>query len=129
MAFEEAAVAVGAPAVERDAVGPGADVEATPADSVRRHPIGDGHGGVGVLGSDQPVDAIEERPMIGRDGIDVGADGVVHGSAQPVKAGSAVTAPGATAEAVDVVATTLDVVTDPVVVVGAAASMVRSFSG
>src|SRR6185369_16344086 len=78
MALDEPAVATLAPAVQRHAVLPRADVQPLLPYLVRRDAVGDAYGRVGRHRADQPVDAIEHRSVLGRDRGDVVRDRVGH---------------------------------------------------
>jgi hypothetical protein len=84
MALGEAAVAALPPAVDRDPVLPGADVESPLADLVGRDLVGQRHVSLRVRGHDQPVHPVEQRPVRRVDGVDVPLYGFVHGDTSPV---------------------------------------------
>src|SRR2546430_7855798 len=65
----EARVAALLPAVDRHPVLPHADVEATSADLVGGDLLREHHRGVGVHLEDQPVEAVEQGPVLGGDGV------------------------------------------------------------
>jgi hypothetical protein len=78
MAFGEAAVAALPPAVDRDPVLPGADVEPALANLVGRDLVGQRHVCLRVRGHDQPVHPVEQRPVRRVDGVDVAPNLFVH---------------------------------------------------
>jgi hypothetical protein len=84
MALGEAAVAALPPAVDRDPVLPGADVEPPLADLVGRDLVGQRHVSLRVRGHDQPVHPVEQRPVRRVDGVDVPLYGFVHSDTSPV---------------------------------------------
>ena len=71
MAADEAAVVVGAPAVQRDAVLPDAHVESPIADHVGRHLVGEDDLHRWLEVADQTVHPVEERSVLGCDRVDV----------------------------------------------------------
>jgi CheY-like chemotaxis protein len=97
MALGEAAVVPLSPAVDRDSVLPGADVEPPLADLVGGDLIGQRHVGVRVGGHDQLVHPVEQRAVGGVDGVDVIPYGFIHGSASPVTTASSRTSGARTA--------------------------------
>src|SRR5579875_156671 len=71
VAGEELAAALLRPAVDRQAVLPRADVHAPAADLVGGHLVRKDDAGVRVRGEDEPVDAVEQRPVLRCDAVDV----------------------------------------------------------
>jgi hypothetical protein len=78
MAGDEAAVVALLEAVDRHPVLPHAKEQAVAADLVGRDLVGEHQGSVGVRLQDQPVEAVEQRPVPRVDGLDVVAHSVVH---------------------------------------------------
>ena len=78
MPFGEAAVVVAPPAVDGHAVFPHPEVEPAPAHPVCGHAVGQRHLGVGVLGQDDGVQPVEERPLRRGQRRNVGRHPFVH---------------------------------------------------
>src|SRR5260370_10546411 len=68
------------PAVDRDAVLPGSEEEPPPADLIRGDVVRQDDRGVRVDRQDQSVQRVDQRPVLGRNGVDVAPNGLVHGS-------------------------------------------------
>lgn len=76
----EAGVVALPPAVDRYTVLPHTEVQTIATHLVRRYLVRDHHRGVRVDLEDQPVEAVEQGPALGRDGVDLVAHGVFHRS-------------------------------------------------